>query len=398
MVNTTTAAGLIGVVLLTRHGDSTIYYQDPTTYNSTQSYVTPLGEQQEFELGSFLRNTYLNPDSPSFIQNISTDVVNIDQLAVRSDAGGGNGILNSAYALLQGLYPSTQKSQITLANGTKVTPPLGGYQYIPVQSLEYWQSPSLTSWMECEYFQDHLIRLYASSSFINMSTTAAPFLTALKPYLGGVSNNFTNMWNIYDYVNVQYTYNQTYYKTLPPTFLQQARYYADWVQRNVFTDSTSSSIGQVAIRTLFPEVFWALGNMTKSSNKVKMNIQEIDYKPFISLFNVTNATLTNPGISGIPNYASVVALELSQNSQGQYEVSMKFKNGTEDSQFGQLEIFGNTSISLNSFIQQLTVNTIPINNTNEWCFSCNQTIQRGCSVYNFSNDPFLNGIGTGYTR
>jgi hypothetical protein len=49
---------------------------------------------------------------------------------------------------------------------------------------------------------------------------------------------------IYDYVNVQYTYNQTYYKTLPPTFLEQARYYADWVQSNVFTDSAPSSIGQ----------------------------------------------------------------------------------------------------------------------------------------------------------
>jgi hypothetical protein len=39
--------------------------------------------------------------------------------------------------------------------------------------------------------------------------------------------------------------------------------------------------------------------MTKTSNQVKMNIQEIDYKPFISLFNVTNATVTDPDISGI---------------------------------------------------------------------------------------------------
>ncbi|KAG2118200.1 phosphoglycerate mutase-like protein [Suillus discolor] len=394
MVNTTTAAGLIGVVLLARHGDRTAYYQDPATYNSTQAYITPLGEQQEFELGSFLRNIYLNPDSPSFIQNISTDVADINQLAVRADAGGGNVILNSAYALLQGLYPSTQQSEITLANGTTVLSPLGGYQYIPVQSLEDWQSPSLTSWMDCEYFQSHLNRTYASSAWLNMSATAAPFLTALKPYLGGISNNFTNMWNIYDHVNVQYTYNQTYYETLPPTFLEQARYYANWAQTNVFTDSTSASIGQVAIRTLLPEIFWALGNMTKTSNKVKMNIQEVDYKPFISLFNVTNATLTDPDISGIANYASVVALELSQDSQGQYEVSMKFKNGTEDSQFRQLEMFGNTSITFDKFVQELFDTTI--NSTNNWCFSCNQTILRGCSVFNYSSDIFLNGVGTGY--
>lgn len=43
MVNTT-AAGLIGVVLLARHGDrfSTVF-QDPAFYNSTQGYLTPLG-------------------------------------------------------------------------------------------------------------------------------------------------------------------------------------------------------------------------------------------------------------------------------------------------------------------------------------------------------------------
>jgi prostatic aicd phosphatase len=63
-----------------------------------------------------------------------------------------------------------------------------------------------------------------------------------------------------------------------------------------------TNVSAVAIRTLLPEVFWALGNMTKTSNKVKMNIQEIDYKPFISLFNVTNATVTDPDISGIGQY------------------------------------------------------------------------------------------------
>ncbi|KAG1745324.1 phosphoglycerate mutase-like protein [Suillus lakei] len=384
MVKTTTA-GLIGVVLLARHGDRTEYYQDPNTFNSTQAYITPLGSQQEFELGCFLRDTYFDPNSPSFIQNISTDVVNIDQLAVRADAGGGNVILDSAYALLQGLYPPTQKSEITLANGQTVLPPLGGYQYVPVQSLEFWQAQSLTSWIDCDYFQFHLARVYTSSAFKNMSAAAEPFLTALKPYLGSVSNNFTNI--IYDHVNVQYAHNKTYYETLPATFLEQARYYANWVQNNVFTDSVHNGVGQIAIRTLFPEIFWALGNMTQPSNKVKISIQEVDYKPFISLFNVTSATVADPDIAGIVDYASVVAFELSQNSQGQHEVSMKFKNGTQDSEFRQLKMFGNTSITLDSFIHQLAWTTI--NSTNSWCFSCNQTILRGCSVFNFSNDPFL---------
>ena len=39
--------------------------------------------------------------------------------------------------------------------------------------------------------------------------------------------------------------------------------------------------------------------MTLPNNKVKLALTEVDYKPFISMFNVTNATVTNPEISGI---------------------------------------------------------------------------------------------------
>ena len=39
--------------------------------------------------------------------------------------------------------------------------------------------------------------------------------------------------------------------------------------------------------------------MTLPNNKVKLAFTAVDYKPFISLFNVTNATVTNPEISGI---------------------------------------------------------------------------------------------------
>lgn len=101
-------------------------------------------------MGSYLRQTYLNTASPSYIQGIKTSIADIDQLFVRADAGGGNVALDSAYALLQGLYPPMTASNSMLANGKTVQAPLGGYQYIPVESLEFWQAPSLTSWMDCE--------------------------------------------------------------------------------------------------------------------------------------------------------------------------------------------------------------------------------------------------------
>jgi hypothetical protein len=131
----------------------------------------------------------------------------------------------------------------------------------------------------------------------------------------------------------------------------------------------------VAIRTLWPEIFWSLGNMTLPSNKVKLAVQEVDYKPFISLFNVTNATVTNPEISGIgkestvvhlhradmkhlADYASAVALELSKNTAGEYSVALKFKNGTNDNEFKPLKMFGQDSLTFPQLISALDVSSL----------------------------------------
>ena len=95
-------------------------------------------QEQEFQLGSFLRSQYLDSSSPSFINGISADVVNINQIDVRADAGGGGSvILNSVYGLLGGLFPPTPDNNIALANGTTITGPFGGYQYIPGASSSF---------------------------------------------------------------------------------------------------------------------------------------------------------------------------------------------------------------------------------------------------------------------
>ena len=53
-------------------------------------------------------------------------------MQVRADAGGEGGVIfDSAIALTQGLWPPTPLQSTVLANGTNVTSPLSGYQYIP---------------------------------------------------------------------------------------------------------------------------------------------------------------------------------------------------------------------------------------------------------------------------
>jgi len=85
-----------------------------------------------------LRSIYLNATSPSFISTVDNTVVKDAQVQIRADAGGEGGVIfNSAVSLLQGLFPATLDYNTTLANGTTITGPLGGYQTVPSKTNFY---------------------------------------------------------------------------------------------------------------------------------------------------------------------------------------------------------------------------------------------------------------------
>ena len=44
------ASTLLGVVLLARHGDRLEFFQDPFTYDPTQTFLTPLGSVSNVRL------------------------------------------------------------------------------------------------------------------------------------------------------------------------------------------------------------------------------------------------------------------------------------------------------------------------------------------------------------
>ena len=80
----------------------------------------------------------MDQSSSSFIEGIanSSSLFQQSQAQVRADAGGEGGVIfDSSIALTQGLWQPTSLSTITLSNGTNVTSPLGGYQYVPSESM-----------------------------------------------------------------------------------------------------------------------------------------------------------------------------------------------------------------------------------------------------------------------
>ncbi|KLO05435.1 phosphoglycerate mutase-like protein [Schizopora paradoxa] len=372
-------AGLLGVIVLALYGDSTTTYQDPYTYKEGFSKLTPLGETQEVQLGSFLRSEYLASGAPNKISSIQADIVDPRQVFVRADNGGDGGVIfNSVVALLQGLFPPNPSSRSSLANGTTVVGPFGGYQYIPIESVEPEQSIQLQGWTDCPNFEKHTKNFYESEEFKAKAKEAAPFLNEIKPYLFGIPNTLENIWNIYDYMKVNYIHNETYAYRLPPSYLAQAQALVDFHEHGVFTDVSSEGIGNVAGRAALPSIIKSLERLSVPTDPLALVVQEISYKPYISLFNITGLDATYPELHGLPNYGSALAFELRNNDEGETFLRTKFKNGTNE-QFRTLHLYGHKEdIALNEFLYRLDL--AAIRDLSQWCNECGQRTLRGCTL------------------
>lgn len=360
-----------GVVVITRNGDRYDYHQDPITYKSSHTDSTPLGEVQAFQLGSQLRKDYFNPSSADYIHNVRTDLVDLDQVHARIKNGGeGRVVFDSTIALLQGLFPPTTKNTIELANETKVTAPLGGYQYVPAETVEPANDRSLESWTDCPAFQDHVKKFYGSSEFKAAEKAAEPFFRLANDFVFGRPITLENAVNIYDFMNHQLTHNKSYAHRLPPTLIEQARHWANFHEEGVFSDPSINGIGNIAGRTLLQSVISSLERITFDGDPLQFLIESTTYQPFISLFAQTEMINSDPTLKGIPNFASALAIELRRGSlpDNRDFLRFKFKNGTDDD-FSTIHVFGhNGDIPLTEFIYR--VENSAISSNRQWMKVC----------------------------
>ncbi|KAF8647563.1 hypothetical protein AX16_006620 [Volvariella volvacea WC 439] len=360
------------------------FYQDPHTYSPSGTTITPLGTQQEHQLGSLLRQIYLQPESPSFIDGINATLVDETQIHAIADAGGEGGvILDSAAALLQGLFPANPNVTITLANGTTITAPLGGYQYIPIESVEPENDISLEGWTQCNTFTQATKDFYSSSDFKAKSEEYADFFANLPQFLDGREVNLENMWNIFDFMLVQSIHNRTFSQALPETYLEQGRHLTNWHEWNIFSSSQLDSIRNVAGRTILPSIMEGLSGIADPSNPLKVVYFATAYKPFLSLFNMLGVADMNPQLQGFVNFAGAVAIEVRESSGGEPVLRFNFKNGTDDASFNRYDFLGTQGDApLSTLINHVA--SVTINSTSDWCSVCQNNKDRGCDALAFA--------------
>jgi lysosomal acid phosphatase len=361
---------LLGVIVVARNGDRQEYYQDPKSYRGAPTETTALGEVESHQLGCLLKETYLNPDSPNFISGMSSKLVDNGELKVKVKAGGeGTVVFDSAVALLQGLYPPTPKNSITLANSTTIVAPLGGYQYVPVETVEPANDRSLEPWTDCPSFQKHLQAFRESKEYKQVEQDSKYFFSSARDFLFGRTASLDNIWNVYDFMNSQYTHNKTYAHRLPPTFIEQARGLVNFHENGAFSDKELAGPGNIAGRTILHTIVHSLERVAFNGDPLQFQLIETTYQPFISIFHMTDIIKAHPYLAGIPDYASALAFELRRGPAPETRdfLRVKFRNGTAP--FETLRVFEHhADIPVTEFIYRIEAATI--SNNREWAQAC----------------------------
>ncbi|ORY83664.1 phosphoglycerate mutase-like protein [Protomyces lactucae-debilis] len=358
---------LEGVVLLTRHGDRTRFYQNPEAgYAGTNTHITPLGEAQTYNTGQYIRSRYIDAKSSSQITGISVDTIDLAQLTVTCDAATeANVIVLSAYSMWQGIYPASPLSNVTLANGTLVTSPLGGQQYVPMETVEFEQSPLLEAFASCPAYTANLNAFYNSAEYTAKSALEKPFRDSLTTIVDGRNTTLKDMYNVYDFINVNQIYNATFKQELDNSTLAKASDLANWLSYRVFTGSSISSIGNVAGRGMMSQIIEAMADIADTTTPRKIKHYSLSYKPFLSLFNMTGAAQSAPELQAVPAYSSMAAFEL-RNISSELFINLVFRNGSDaGTQAVSYPILGQQQIKMSEFIA--TFNSSAIHSTLEWC-------------------------------
>jgi hypothetical protein len=385
---------MLGVVIIVRHGDREGFYQDPTTYTPSNTAITPLGNLESFQLGGLIRSLYLNESSPSFIASVNNSIVQDAQVHIRADGGGERGVIyNSAVSLLQALWPPTSAYKSVQADGSVAEGPLGGYQTVPIESVEPDNDVSLEGWTSCNTFNTATTTFYNSTGFKQVAADNAGFLSQLPQFLDGRPATLENMWNIFDFLNVEFIHNATFAKALPPTFREQARALANYHEHGVFTSPQPGGIGNIAGQTILPSIFQGLQNIVDPTNPQKLLLEAISYKPFLSLFNMTGVAQMNPQLSGIVDYSAFMALEVRQPSSGEPVIRFMFKNGTDDTNFLKYSFMNSTDdVPVSTFMK--TLQPFAFSDLPTWCQRCSNTQDRGCANIAATSAPATAFIGS----
>ncbi|KAI1187153.1 phosphoglycerate mutase-like protein [Nemania serpens] len=375
---------VLGVYIFSRHGDRTPKALSPTN-------LTALGADQVFASGDWYRNRYVASDSSSPVLGLSRDTAALTQLTVTAPLD--NVLQSSAQAFLQGLYPPAGGiSAQDLRNKTLVTAPLGGYQYIPINTVDTifsGKQPEDNPWLQggsgCDKAVASSNNYLSSSEYLATSQQSAAFYKGLLPVInstfGPDAANFKNAYAIFDYVNVATIHNQTIPASdlLTPDALRELKLLANEHEWGLAYNS-SDEVRAIAGATLAGQIVQAFNSTIAGRSKLPVHIQFGAYGVFASFFGLAKLPAVSDDFTGVVDYAASMTFELVTNATvggssypGPDDISVRFLFSNASAAeltpkayplFGQEE----TLLPWTRFLSEM--NKFAVSDTADWCRVC----------------------------
>lgn len=377
-----TAETVLGAYIFHRHGDRTTKSYKPTV-------LTSLGAEQVYTSGQYYRDQYISSNASAKINGVSSDLAVLSQLQVTAPTD--DVLQNSAQVFLQGLYPPTTMATQTLANGTKVNAPLGGYQYIPVNAVSTAASSSNSEdseWLQAGSGCGNAVvssnNYFLSEEYVSALDSTKGFYSSLLPVINSTFSadkaTFKNAYTIYDYVHVSQIHNASIPASslLTTETVHQMQTLADKHEFGLAYNA-SEPVRAIAGSTLAGQVLTFLNSTALSTPSTpKLEIQFGAYATFLSFFGLASLPKVSENFTGIVDYASSIAFELVTNSTSakpsasELSVRFRFANGTasEANPAQEYPLFGQdqTLLGWADFVKGMQ--QFAIADTASWCKIC----------------------------
>ncbi|EFQ28778.1 histidine acid phosphatase [Colletotrichum graminicola] len=376
----TAAETVLGVYVFHRHGDRTAKKTPPVRF-------TDLGAYEVYTSGLYYGERYVRDNATAQIRSISADDVRPEQLAVTSPSDVV--LQSSAYAFLQGFYPPSGTAD-ALANGSRVEAPLGGYQYVPVNSAATGAATTSANAESSEWLQGgsgcgkavvSSNNYFSSPEYAALEAESRVFYRGLLPVINGTFDDeaasFANAYTIFDLVNVAIIHNESIPAAdlLTGAAVRTLTDYANIHEWNLAFNE-SDPIRAIAGKVLAGQVLRGL-NATLSGSAVKANIQFGAYGAFSSFFGLAQMHRVSEDFKAIVDYASSMVFELVTNdtsaSPAADDISVRFRfaNGSAGaSPLTAYPLFGRaeTVLPWATFVDEMR--QFAVEDTKSWCTAC----------------------------
>lgn len=404
------AETVLGVFIFHRHGDRTAKSTPPTK-------LTALGADEVYRSGEYYRSLYVADNATSRITGVSPDVAVNSQINVVSPVD--TVLQNSGQAFLQGLYPPTTADVQTLADGSTAQSALGGYQYIPVNSLTTAATPGAAesnAWLQSGSGCDKAIAssnsYFTSRDYLDTLESTRGFYQGLGPAINRTfkadAANFKNGYTIYDLINVAQIHNASYdgRSLITDAVFHQLATRADQHEWGLAFNA-SEPVRAIAGKTLAGQALASLNaTLLQSSSSPRINIQFGAYAAFASFFGLARLHELSDDFTGIVDYASSMVFELVTNSSSSSAklspddvgVRFRFANGSASAE-GETQLvtfplfgLGETVLPWSTFSKEM--GGIAVADTAHWCQLCGSTTG-ACAPVGSDAGVTLNAGGSG---